>query len=266
VKVLIEKTAYSLDDTALKILFVSVQQNNIDLCIRYAIENLTNKIGDYDIEFLTWCTMLWFGHSFLPGYVRPIMILICAIRDWHAVQNYDKLDEGELGLEQRRIRFQQEHIFFRFRQVNFQQERFPLEQDAHALAFFLHWHASNASSLSAIISFFNLNLKSSLIFFAALLICMENTFWNIHKDVNFVKLFKASFSLYVESGMRKKAEAAIDILRRERGGHRVTKDFQEKFHKIIVEHCLSHPGDQASEMPVNERKKSWLQRLMQKKL
>ena len=37
VKVLIEKMASSLDDTALKMLFVSVQQNNIDLCIQYAI-------------------------------------------------------------------------------------------------------------------------------------------------------------------------------------------------------------------------------------
>ena len=37
VKVLIEKTAYSLDDTALKMLFVSVQQNNIDLCIQSTI-------------------------------------------------------------------------------------------------------------------------------------------------------------------------------------------------------------------------------------
>jgi hypothetical protein len=37
VKVLIEKTASSLDDTALKMLFVSVQQNNIKLCIQYAI-------------------------------------------------------------------------------------------------------------------------------------------------------------------------------------------------------------------------------------
>ena len=37
VKVLIEKTASSLDDDALKMLFVSVQQNNINLCVRYAI-------------------------------------------------------------------------------------------------------------------------------------------------------------------------------------------------------------------------------------
>ena len=37
VKVLIEKTASSLDDTALLMLFVSVQQNNIELCIQHAI-------------------------------------------------------------------------------------------------------------------------------------------------------------------------------------------------------------------------------------
>ena len=37
VKVLIEKTASSLDDTALKMLFVSVQQNNIDICVQCAI-------------------------------------------------------------------------------------------------------------------------------------------------------------------------------------------------------------------------------------
>jgi hypothetical protein len=36
VKVLIEKTASSLD-AALKMLFVSVQKNNIELCIRHAI-------------------------------------------------------------------------------------------------------------------------------------------------------------------------------------------------------------------------------------
>ena len=36
-KVLIEKTASSLDDIALKMLFVSVQQNNIELCIEYAV-------------------------------------------------------------------------------------------------------------------------------------------------------------------------------------------------------------------------------------
>jgi hypothetical protein len=38
VKVLLTKTADSLDDMALKILFVSVQQNNLELCLRYAVK------------------------------------------------------------------------------------------------------------------------------------------------------------------------------------------------------------------------------------
>jgi hypothetical protein len=74
----------------------------------------------------------------------------------------------------------------------------------------------------------------------ALLICMENTFWirNISTDVNFVDLFKASFTLYVESGMRKKVEAAVDIWRNEQGGQRVTEDLKKKFYKIVIEHYL----------------------------
>jgi hypothetical protein len=44
VKVLIEKTASSLDDTALKILFVSVQKNNIEICIQYAIDEYVIRI------------------------------------------------------------------------------------------------------------------------------------------------------------------------------------------------------------------------------
>jgi hypothetical protein len=103
VKVLIDKTAYSLDDSALKMLFVSVQQNNIELCIRYAIDgyvmfshcrldfilvffSLTDKIGVYNAvcpphrntnnyvrlnaiqEDMIGYTMLWFGHSFVSDH------------------------------------------------------------------------------------------------------------------------------------------------------------------------------------------------------
>ena len=35
---LLEKTVDSLDDNALKLLFVSVQRNNMDLSMKYAIE------------------------------------------------------------------------------------------------------------------------------------------------------------------------------------------------------------------------------------
>ena len=36
---LIEKTANVLNDDRLKLLFVSVQQNNIDTCIHYALQS-----------------------------------------------------------------------------------------------------------------------------------------------------------------------------------------------------------------------------------
>ena len=38
VKELTEKTVDSLDNLALKILFVSIQQNNLELCIGYAVK------------------------------------------------------------------------------------------------------------------------------------------------------------------------------------------------------------------------------------
>ena len=71
----------------------------------------------------------------------------------------------------------------------------------------------------------------------ALLICMENTFWN-QRDGNFVKSFKRSFKLYVDSGMKKKVEAEIDGLRNEQGGSRATEDFKAKFYTFIIEHYL----------------------------
>jgi hypothetical protein len=72
----------------------------------------------------------------------------------------------------------------------------------------------------------------------ALLICTENTFWDISRDGNFVGVFKKSFTLYVESGMRELVEKDIDILRNEQGAFSVTEDFCEKFYKFIVDHYL----------------------------
>ena len=75
----------------------------------------------------------------------------------------------------------------------------------------------------------------------ALLICMENTFWNTSSTgVDFVDLFHASFTFYVESGIRKKMEAEIDKLTTEQGGLRCLgpEDFQAEFYKIIKDHYL----------------------------
>ncbi len=43
VKVLMEKTADSLDNRALAMLFVSIQQNNLELCVRYAVNEYVSQ-------------------------------------------------------------------------------------------------------------------------------------------------------------------------------------------------------------------------------
>ena len=112
VKVLIEKTASSLDNTALKMLFVSVQQNNIDLCVQYAINayvmfslfmiwewlfsawlarlasiilsvlvpaiQMTVRLNLIQ-EKLIWCTLTWFGHSYVSGILNSV--------NWYSLWN-----------------------------------------------------------------------------------------------------------------------------------------------------------------------------------
>ena len=67
---------------------------------------------------------------------------------------------------------------------------------------------------------------------------MENTFWDISRDGNFVELFKKSFTLYVESGRKEMMKKDIDILRNGQGEFLLERDFTAKFHKFIVEHYL----------------------------
>ena len=67
----------------------------------------------------------------------------------------------------------------------------------------------------------------------ALLICMENTFWNINGDDKFVKVFKKSFTLYVESGRREMTERDIEILRNDQG-----EISASGLYEFIVDHYL----------------------------
>ena len=138
---------------------------------------------------------------------------------------------------------------------------------AHDLAIFLNVYY-NKSKNTGLPSYFKFMLGkkfpvSSIIFFTGLmnlsfllllfifliafliptglLICMENTFWNgLLGPDNFVESFKQSFKLYVDSGMKKKVEAEIDILRNEQGESDcpLTEDFRARFHKLVIDHYL----------------------------
>ena len=74
---------------------------------------------------------------------------------------------------------------------------------------------------------------------------MENSFWNINGDTgtNFLKGFKKSFTLYVDSGMKEKTERGIEVLRNDQGEFSPhwqpeARDLEEKFHKFVSAHYL----------------------------
>jgi len=75
---------------------------------------------------------------------------------------------------------------------------------------------------------------------------MENSFWNHSPSAIFVDSFTKSFTLYVESGIGKKAEAEVNVLLYKQRGRSVSHEFKTKLHKIIVDHRLPHPEDQAA--------------------
>jgi len=70
---------------------------------------------------------------------------------------------------------------------------------------------------------------------------MENTFWDTNRDShNFVEIFKKSFTLYVESGMKEATERDYKMLRGEFWAS--TRDhFNAKFYEFIVDHYLPQP-------------------------
>ncbi|PPQ73878.1 hypothetical protein CVT26_011741 [Gymnopilus dilepis] len=83
VKNLIEKTTDSLDNLALKILLISVQQNNLELCIQYAVRFELNKnllsqspVGLLKAFYFNFVQQAkspglakWFGHIYTVSYV-----------------------------------------------------------------------------------------------------------------------------------------------------------------------------------------------------
>jgi len=131
-----------------------------------------------------------------------------------------------------------------------------------------------------------LSLKSlPLLIFTALLICMENCFWDISSGkFYFVASFKKSFTIYVASGMMEKVAKDIVMLGNEQSGFLVTEDseFNAKFYRFIVDHYLPIPGEsrartlaggesdseesQANEEPAQKKEKkfNWLRNLTTK--
>ncbi|KDR86076.1 hypothetical protein GALMADRAFT_150392 [Galerina marginata CBS 339.88] len=68
VKKLIKQTAASIDNLALKMLFVTVQQNNLEVSIEYAVNEYIFSVDK--MHNLIVNTSSWFGHCYRMEYVR----------------------------------------------------------------------------------------------------------------------------------------------------------------------------------------------------
>jgi len=60
---LIKQTAASIDNLALKMLFVTVQQNNLEVCIKYAVNGYIFALTD-TMGLLIHKATSWFGHCY----------------------------------------------------------------------------------------------------------------------------------------------------------------------------------------------------------
>jgi len=67
-KELMERTANSLTEDTFRLLFVSVQQNNIDLCVSNAVQGYTQL----DMTSLTRKTLAWFPHVWMEENYEDI--------------------------------------------------------------------------------------------------------------------------------------------------------------------------------------------------
>ncbi|KDR79305.1 hypothetical protein GALMADRAFT_1233028 [Galerina marginata CBS 339.88] len=86
---LIEKTANVLNDDTLKLLFVSVQENNVNLCIHYAVSQalkLTNGKDNKTLlqaiveEVLSWFPHVWVGGALLMAKDTILITLVKMIK------------------------------------------------------------------------------------------------------------------------------------------------------------------------------------------
>jgi len=64
---LIKQTVASIDDLALKMLFVTVQQNNLEVCIEHAVNPYTFLYNPTVVD-LIYMAASWFGHCYDQGH------------------------------------------------------------------------------------------------------------------------------------------------------------------------------------------------------
>jgi len=204
VKELTKKTADSLHNPALKKLFVSIQQNNLELCIGYAVK--------YDVQ--TWKTMVHI--IVIPDQncyaelklLKDDLVRRCLSWFRHSYYNDYEYDKTEKELRGR----------LRLLRRGLQQ----FNQHRNQVAKFMSTEFD----------------KPSLTVFAAILICLENSFWHQSNTVTFIDSFQEAFKLYTQTGVREKVETSLKLLEDQYPS--TSKPSQCALLKTLLQHRLSH--------------------------
>jgi len=202
VKELIKKTADSLDDLALKILFISLQKNNLELCLHYAVEYAPDLGKPIDMMNFVQSCLLWFRHSYYKFY-------------------YYGKTEGD-DLNRRLDLFSPQQL----QQINMNQ-RFSQGLHRYQLS-------QNSEEVTAIMK--EIYENPSMDMFAALIICLENSFWYQSASVSFTAAFCKALESYKETGTKEKVEIALEGLEVGSG----QKAFGPALTEILLKHRLTH--------------------------
>jgi hypothetical protein len=202
VKELIKKTADSLDDLALKILFVSLQQNNLELCLQYAVKYAPDLGVPIDMGKLVKMCLIWFRHSHYDSY------------------DYGKTEEGGLGGG--RLGGRLGHL------------RLGLGGRGGGLG---HLRLlKNSQKVATLMR--DMSDKPYLTVFAALVICLENSFWYHSASVSFIDAFRQAFEIYTEIAMQK-----VEIALKELGDWSESTAFKSALSETLLNNRLYHPDN-----------------------
>ena len=97
-----------------------------------------------------------------------------------------------------------------------------------------------------------LTILSSFQHPAAILICLENSFWNQSKTITFIESFQEAFKLYTQTGVREKAETSIKLLEDYPPQYSSTSEpFQSALLKTLLQHRLCVLGYLHSDLLIN---------------
>jgi len=202
VKELIEKTADSLDDLALKMLFVSVQQNNLELCLKYAVKYSSRGYDNMNMSELVDNCLRWFRHAYYNNY------------------DYGKTEDDNIKNDRQRKIFDRDD---KKDIIN------PL-----LVEFFQNCHQIE-KLMSAKFH------KPSLITFSVILICMENSFWQQPNSISFNDSFLKAFKLFIKSGTKEKLETSFKVLKGYPPSYSNNHEsLNSSLLEILLEHRLPH--------------------------